>query len=67
MTGGYFVMAFHVSFLLFQSSFSVVSSWSVVSVVPANTGSSSAMPVDSMFTSIGFFKIPSIFLRLSFP
>ena len=49
-TGGLLGLAFLASYLRFQSSFSVVSCWSVVS---KETGSSCAMPVDSMFTSIG--------------
>ena len=47
MTGGSVGMEFRTSPLRFQSSFSVVSCWSVGS---KKTGSSCAMPVDSIFT-----------------
>ena len=50
-------MATHASSLRFQSSFSVVSCWSVVS---KKTGSSCAVPIDSMFTSIGFVGMSSL-------
>ena len=57
MTGGSSGMVFRASSLRFQSSFSVVSSWSVGS---KKTVSSGAMPVDSMFTSIGFVGMSSL-------
>ena len=60
MTVGSLGMAFRVSSLRFQSSFSVVSCWSVVS---KKTGSSCAMPLDSMFTSIGFVGMSSVVFR----
>ena len=64
MTGGSLGMAFRACFLRFQSSFSVVCSWSGVS---EKTGFSCAMPVDSMFTSIGFVGMSSlIFEKLFF-
>ena len=57
MTGGSLGMAFRASSLRFLSSFSVVSCWPVVS---KKTSSSCAMPVDSMFTSIGFVRTSSL-------
>ena len=51
MTGGSLGMAFCASYLRVQCSSSVVFCWSVVS---KKTGSSCAMPVDSMITPIGF-------------
>ena len=51
IAGGSLGITFRASSLCFQSSLSVVSCWSVVS---KKTGSSCAMPVDSMFTSISF-------------
>ena len=63
MTGGSLGMAFRASSLRFQSSFSVVSCWSVVS---KKTGSSCAMPVDSMYTSIGFVGLSSLIFKIIF-
>ena len=63
MTGGSLGMAFRASSLHFQSSFSVVSSWPVGS---KNTVSSCAMPVDSMFTSIGFVGMSSLIFNIIF-
>ena len=63
MTGGSLGMAFQASFLRFQSSFSAVSCWSLVS---KKAGSSCAMPVDSMFTSIGFVGRSSLIFILIF-
>ena len=60
MTGGSLCMAFRASFLRFQSSFSVVSCWSVVS---KKTVSSCAMPVDSRFTSIYFVGMSSLIFK----
>ena len=54
MTGLSLGMVFRTSSLPFQSSFSVVSCWFVVS---KKNFSSCAMPGDSMFTSIGFVGI----------
>ena len=51
MTGGSLGMAFRASSLRFQSSFPVLPCRFVGS---KKTVSSGAMPVDSMFTSIGF-------------
>ena len=56
-------MAFRASSLRFQSSFSMVSCWSVAS---KKTNSSCAMPADPMFTSIGCVGLSSQNLRLSF-
>ena len=64
MTGGSLGMAFRASSLRFHSSFSVVCSWSVVS---EKTGSSCAMLVDSMFTSIDFVGMSSLNFRSIFP
>ena len=61
MTGGSLGAAFRASSLSFQSFFSVVSYWSVVS---KKNSSSRAMPVDSMFTSIGFVGISSLLFRI---
>ena len=63
MTGGSLGMAFRACSLRFQSSFSVVSCWSVVS---QKTGSSCAMPVDSMFTSINFVGMSSLIFKMIF-
>ena len=63
MTGGSMGMAFRASSLRFQSSFSVVSYRSVGS---KKTVSSRAMPVDSMFTSIGFVGMSSLIFRIVF-
>ena len=63
MTGGSLGLAFRSSSLRFQSSFSVVFCWSVVT---KKTGSSCAMPVDSMFTSIDFVEISSLIFRVIF-
>ena len=63
MTGGSIGMAFPASSLHVQSSFSVVSCWSVVS---KKTGSSYAMPIDSMFTSIGSIGMSSLIFRIFF-
>ena len=63
MTGGSLGMAFHTSSLRFQSSFSVVSCRSVGS---KTTVSSCAMPVDSIFTSIGFVGMSSLIFRMTF-
>ena len=63
MTGGSLGMAFRASSLRFQSSFSVVCSWSVLST---KTGSSCAMPVDSMFTSISFVGMSPLTFKLIF-
>ena len=63
MTGGSLGMAFRASSLRFQSSFSVVSSWSVGS---KKTVSSCAMPVYSMFTSIGFVGMSSLIFKIIF-
>ena len=56
-------MAFRASSLSFQSSFSVVSCWSVVS---KKTGYSCAMPVDSTFISIGFIGMSSLIFKILF-
>ena len=63
MTGGSLGMAFRASSLRFQSSFSVVSSWSVGS---KKTVSPCAMPVDSLFTSIGFVGMSSLIFNIIF-
>ena len=66
MTVGSCNIAFRVFCLRFQSSFSVVSCWSLVS---KNTGSSCVMPVvpvDSMFTSFGFFGKSSLTFEVIF-
>ena len=63
MTGGTLGMVFWASSLRFQSSFSVVSSWSVGS---KKTVSSCAAPVDSMFTSIGFVGMSSLIFKIVF-
>ena len=63
MTGESLGMAFRASSLRFQSSFSVVSSWFVGS---KKTVSSCAMPVDSMFTSIGVVGISSLIFKIIF-
>ena len=63
MTGSSLGMAFRASSLRFQSSFSVVSSRSVGS---KKTVSSCAMPVDSMFTSIGFVGMSSLIFKKIF-
>ena len=60
MTGGSLSMAFRTSSLIFQSSFSLVSCWSVGS---KKSGSSCAMPVVSMFTSIGLVGMSLLFLK----
>ena len=60
MTGGSLGMAFRAPSLRFQSSFSVVSCWFVGSI---KTVSSCAMPVDSMFTSIGFVGMSSLIFK----
>ena len=56
-------MAFRASSLRFQSSVSVVYSWSVGS---KKTVSSCAMAVDSMFTSIGFVGMSSLIFKINF-
>ena len=56
MISGSLGTAFRASSLRLQSSFSIVSCWSVVS---QETVSSCAMPVDSMITSIGFVGMSS--------
>ena len=61
MTGGSLGMAFRVSSIRVQSYFSVVSFWSVGSW---KTCSSCAMPVDSIFTSIGFVGMSSLFFNV---
>ena len=63
MSGRSLGMAFRDSSLRVQSSFSVVCCWSVVSL---KTGSSCAMPVDSMFTSIGFVGMSSLIFKMIF-
>ena len=63
MTGGSLGMAFRASSLRFHSSFSVVCSWSLVS---KKTGYSCAMPVHSMFTSIGFVGMSSLIFKIIF-
>ena len=63
MTGGSVGMAFRASSLGFQSSFPVVSCWFVGS---KKTGSSCAIPVDSMFTSIGFVGMSSVIFKIIF-
>ena len=63
MIGGSLGISFRVSSLRFQKSFSVVSCWFVVA---AKTGPSSAMPVDSMFTSIGIVGMSSVIFRIIF-
>ena len=63
MTGGSLGMAFHASSSRHQSSFSVVSCWSVVS---KKTGSSCARPVDSRFTSIGFLGMSYLIFKTIF-
>ena len=63
MTGGSLGMAFRASSLCFQSSFSVVFVWSLVS---KKTGSSYAIPVDSMFTSIGFVGMAFLIFKSIF-
>ena len=63
MTGGSLGMAFQASSLRFQSSFPVVSCWSVAS---KKTVSFCAMPVDSMFTSIGFVGMSSLIFKVFF-
>ena len=60
MTGGSFGKSFLVSSVQFQSSLSVVSCWSVIS---KKTGSSGAMPVDSMFISLGFVRMSSLIFK----
>ena len=50
-------------FLRFQSSFSLVPCWSVVS---KGTGTTCALPVDSMFTSIGFVGMSLLIFRFIF-
>ena len=56
-------MAFRASSARFQNSFSVFLCWSVVS---KTTGSSCAMPVDSMFTSIDCVGLCSLIFRIIF-
>ena len=56
-------MAFRASSFRFQSSFSVASCWSVGL---RETVSSCAMPVDSMFTSIGFVGMSSLIFKIFF-
>ena len=63
MTGGSLGIAFGASSLRFQTSFSVISCRSVVS---KKTASSCAMPVDSVFTSIGFVGMSSLIFRIFF-
>ena len=63
MIGGSLGMAFRASSLRVQGSFSVVSCWSVVS---KKTASSCAMPVDSMFISIGFVGMSSLIFKIIF-
>ena len=63
MTGGSLGVAFRVSSSRYQSSFSVVSCWSVVS---KKTGSSCAMPVYSKFTSICFVGMSSLIFKIIF-
>ena len=63
MTGRSFGIAFRASYLRFQSSFSVISGWSVVS---KKTGSSCAMPVDSIFTLIGFVGMSPLVFKFTF-
>ena len=63
MTGGSLGMAFRASSLRFQNSFSVVFCWSVGS---KKTVSCCAMPVDSMFSSIGFVGMSSLIFSIIF-
>ena len=56
-------MAFRASSVRFQISFSVVSCWSVIS---KTTGSSCAMPVYSLFTSIDCVGLCSLIFRIIF-
>ena len=63
MTGGSLGMAFRISSLRFQSSFSVVSCRSLGS---KKTVSSCTMPVDSIFASIGFVGMSSLIFRMTF-
>ena len=63
MTGGSVGMAFRASFFRFHNSFSVVSCRSLVA---KKTGSSCVMPVDSMFTSIGFVGVSSLIFETIF-
>ena len=63
MSVGSLGMAFRTSFLSFQSSFSVISCWSVVS---KKNGTSYAMTVDSKFSSIGFVGMSSLNFKMIF-
>ena len=63
MIGGSVGTAFLASSSRVQRSFSVVSCWFVVS---KKTGSSCAMPVDSMFTSIGSVGMTSLIFKIIF-
>ena len=63
MTGGAVGMAFRASFLRFQGFFSVVSCWFVGS---KKNGYSCAMPVDSMFISLGFVGMSSLLFKIIF-
>ena len=63
MTGGSLGMAFRASSLRVQSSFSVVCCLSVGSW---KTCSSCALPVDSLFTSIGFVGMSYLIFKIIF-
>ena len=63
MTGGSLGMAFRAPSFRFQSSFSVVSGWCVVS---GKTGFSYAMPVDSKLTSMEFVGMFSLIFKIMF-
>ena len=63
MTSGSLGRAVRAASVHFQSSFYAVSCWYEVS---RKTGFSSAMPVDSMLTSIGSVEMSSLIFRIFF-
>ena len=66
MTSESLGMVFRTSSLCCQTSFSVVSCWSVVSKKTDSSCATCAMPVDSMFTSIGFVGMSSLIFKFIF-